>query len=87
MNFMIFTSIPVVSQTSQSRSDFLWILFYIFSSNLRRFRQNKSVSKTTETKHTDSKLHFATNNIKFCLLVFENQLNGDAMHVTKKQQT
>ena len=35
--------------------------------------------ETTETKHTDSKLHFGTRNIEFRLLVFENELIGDAM--------
>ena len=84
MNFVIFSLIRMARQMLQKRSGFLFIPFCIFSPTLSCFRQNKSVLKTRGTKHADSKLHFATKNIEFHLLVFENQLNEDAMHAAKK---
>ena len=41
---------------------------------------------TTETKQADSQLYFAPKIIKIHLLVFENELNEDAMLVPKKLQ-
>ena len=38
------------------------------------FRLNKSVLGTNETKQVDSQLHFAPKIIKFCLVIFENEL-------------
>ena len=42
--------------------------------------------ETTETKQTDSQLHFATKIIEIHLLVFENELIEDAMLVRKRFQ-
>ena len=47
---------------------------FYFAESFRCFRLNKSVLETTETKQTDSQLHFALKIIKICLVVFENEL-------------
>ena len=57
-----------------------------FAKSVRCFRLNKSVLETTETKQADSLLCFAPQTIKIHLLVFENELNEDAMLVPKKSQ-
>ena len=56
---------------------------FYFAETFRCFRLNKSVLETTETKQTDSQLHFAPKIIKIHLLVFENELIEDAMLAKK----
>ena len=50
------------------------------------FRHNKNVLETREAKQVDSQLQFAPKIIKFCLVVFENELIEDVMLVLKKSQ-
>ena len=57
-----------------------------FTGSSRCFRPNKNVLETTETKQTDSQLHFATKITKIHLVFFENELIEDAMLVPKKFQ-
>ena len=59
---------------------------FYFIERFRCFRLNKSVLETVETKQGDSQLHFAPKIIKIHLLVFENELNEDAMPVLKKSE-
>ena len=59
---------------------------FYFTESFRSFRLNKSVLETTETKQTNSQLHFAPTIIKIHLLVFENELIEDAVLVLKKSQ-
>ena len=57
-----------------------------FAESFRCFRLNETVLKTTETKQAESQLSFAPKIIEIHLLVFENELNEDAMLVPKKSQ-
>ena len=59
---------------------------FYFTESFRCSRVNKSVLETTETKQADSQLCFAPKIIEIHLLVFENELNEDAMLVPKKFQ-
>ena len=77
--FVILTLIPATRRIPAKINIFRWIHVGFFLSTFRCFRWNESILETTETKHTDSKLHFGTRNIEFRLLVFENELVGDAM--------
>ena len=54
-----------------------------FTASFRCLRVNKSALETTETKHTDSQLFFATKIIKIHLVVFENELFEVAQAVSK----
>ena len=54
--------------------------------NFSIFQQSKRTLETTETKQADSKLGFTTKIIKIYLLVFANELIGDAMRVSKQCQ-
>ena len=60
---------------------------FCFTEIFRSSRPNKSVLETTETKQSDSQLHFAPKIIKNHLLVFENELFEDAMLVQKNPKT
>ena len=60
---------------------------FYFTESFCRFRPNKSVLETTETKQADSQLHFAPKTIKNHLLVFENELIEDTMLVPKNPKT
>ena len=51
------------------------------------FRHNKNVLETREAKQVDSQLQFAPKIIKFCLVVFENELIEDVMPVPKSPKT
>ena len=59
---------------------------FYFTQSFRCFRLNETVLKTTETKQAESQLSFAPKIIEIHLLVFENELNEDAMLVPKKFQ-
>ena len=59
---------------------------FYFTESFWCTRLNKSVLETTETKQTNSQLHFAPTIIKIHLLVFENELIEDAIPVPKKSQ-
>ena len=83
---MILSPIPTIRQLlekiklfPQNSNLFLLTNFYIF-------QQSKRTLETTGTKQADSRLHFATKIIKIYLLVFANELIGDAMRVSKQCQ-
>ena len=59
---------------------------FYFTEGFRCFRLNETVLETTETKQADSQLCFAQKIIEIHSLVFENELNEDAMLVPKKSQ-
>ena len=73
--------LPTSLETGQGKNN----TFY-FTESFCCFRLNKSVLETTETKQTNSQLHFAPKIIETHLLVFENELIEDGMLVPKNTQ-
>ena len=59
---------------------------FYFLVSFHRFRLNKIVLETTETKQAESQFYFAPKIIQIYLVVFENELIEDAMLVSKKFQ-
>ena len=57
---------------------------FVLSQHLLFFQQKKRTLERTETKQADSRFCFATKIITNCLLVFVNELFGDAMRVSKQ---
>ena len=83
---VILDLIGVVRGTVRKNNSFAPISTLFFLTIFSFFPQKKRTLERTETEQADSKLRFATKIIKKYLLVFVNELFGDAMRVSKQWQ-